>query len=79
MRDWTLINYQSCVGVKQGLQLLLNIEHYQYTKGPHNAVGLKLLLHAHDEVPQVENFGKAIPVGMHVFAAVDASKVSGIE
>ncbi|KAK2189622.1 hypothetical protein NP493_101g08015, partial [Ridgeia piscesae] len=45
-----------------------------YTKGPHNAAGLKLLLHGQDEIPQVENFGDAIPAGMHVFVAVDVSK-----
>ena len=73
------MNAQSCVGVKDGLQLLLNIEQYQYTKGPHNAAGLKLLLHGQDEIPQVENFGDAIPAGMHVFVAVDVSKVSDIE
>ena len=67
---------QFSTGVKHGLQLVLNVEHYQYTKGPHNAVGLKLLLHRKHDVPLVEDFGDNIPVGMHTFVAVDLSKVS---
>ena len=63
------------VGVKNGLQLVLNVEQYQYTKGPHNAVGLKLLLHRQDDVPLVQDFGDNIPVGMHTFVAVNLLNV----
>ena len=63
-------------GVKHGLQLVVNIERYEYTKGPNSAVGLKLLLHRQNDVPSVEDFAVNIPVGMHTFVAVDLSKVS---
>ena len=66
------------VGVKHGLQLVLNIEQYEYMKGPHNAVGLKLLLHQKDAVPLVQDFGDNIPAGMHTFVAVSISKVNSI-
>jgi len=61
--------------VKNGLQLVVNVEQYQYMKGPHNAVGLKLLLHQQDDVPLVQDFGESVPVGMHTFVAVSHTKV----
>ena len=67
-----------CVGVKQGLQLVLNIEQYEYMKGPHNAVGLKFLLHQQDAIPLMQDFGDNLPAGMHTFVAVSVSKVSSI-
>ena len=66
------------VGVKQGLQLELNIEQYEYMKGPHNAVGMKLVLHQQDAIPLVQDFGDNIPAGMHTFVGVSVSKVSSI-
>ena len=66
------------VGVKRGLQLVLNIEQYEYMKGPNNAVGLKLLLHNQSDVPLVQDFGINIPAGMHTFVALSVSKVSYI-
>ena len=53
----------------------MNVEQYEYTKGPRNAVGLKLLLHHQDDVPLVQDFGDNVPVGMHTFVAVSVSKV----
>ena len=67
-----------CVGVKHGLQLVLNMEQYEYMKGPHNAVGLKFLLHQQDAIPLMQDFGDNLPAGMHTFVAVSVSKVSSI-
>ena len=53
----------------------MNVEQYEYTKGPPNAVGLKLLLHHQDDVPLVQDFGDNVPVGMHTFVGVTVSKV----
>ena len=54
---------------------MLNIEQYEYMKGPHNAVsslykGLKLVLHNQDAIPLVQDFGENVPAGMHTFIAV---------
>ena len=57
---------------------MLNIEQYEYMKGPHNAVGLKLVLHQQDVFPLVQDFGDNIPAGTHTFVAVSISKVSSI-
>ncbi len=72
----TLRSSRHYAGVKNGLELTLNVEQYQYTKGPHNAVGLKFLLHRQDEVPLVQNFGDNVPVGMYTFVAVNLLNVS---
>ena len=64
--------------MKHGLQLVLNIEQYEYMKGPHNAVGLKLALHNQDAIALVQDFGNNVPAGMHTFIAVSVSKVSSI-
>ena len=55
---------------------MLNIEQYEYMKGPHNAVGLKLVLHHQDAIPLVQDFGDNVPAGMHTFVGVSVSKVS---
>ena len=47
-------------------------------KGPHNAVGLKLLLHNQDAIPLVQDFGDTVPAGMHTFIAVSVSTVSSV-
>ena len=57
---------------------MLNIEQYEYMKGPHNAVGLKLVLHQQDALPLVQDFGDNVPAGMHTFVGVSVSKVSSI-
>ncbi|KAI0212574.1 Acid-sensing ion channel 4 [Lamellibrachia satsuma] len=65
-------------GVTQGLQLVLNIEQYEYMKGPHNAVGLKLVLHQQDAIPLVQDFGDNVPAGMHTFVGVSVSKETNL-
>ena len=72
------VNSVSSVGVKHGLELVLNVEEYEYMKGPHNAVGLKLLLHHQDEVPLVQDFGDNIPAGMHTFVSLSVTNVSKV-
>ena len=56
----------------------MNIEQYEYMQGPHNAVGLKFLLHHQDAIPLVQDFGSSVPAGMQTFVAVSVSKVSAI-
>ncbi|KAK2186908.1 hypothetical protein NP493_182g00013 [Ridgeia piscesae] len=63
-------------GVKHGLQLVLNVEQYEYMRGPHNAVGLKFLLHRQDDVPLVQDFGENIPASMNTFVAVTITNVN---
>ena len=57
---------------------MLNVEEYEYMKGPHNAGGLKLLLHKHVEVPLVQDFGDSVPAGMHTFISLSFTNVSRV-
>ena len=55
---------------------MVNIEQYEYMKGPHDAVGLKVLLHEQGAVPLMQDFADAVPAGMNTFIAVDVMRVS---
>ncbi|KAI0220880.1 hypothetical protein LSAT2_027656, partial [Lamellibrachia satsuma] len=68
----------NATGVKNGLELVVNIEQYEYMQGPHNAVGLKFLLHHQDAIPLVQDFGSSVPAGMQTFVAVSVSKETNL-
>ena len=72
------VNSICCVGVKHGLQLVLNVEEYEYTKGPHKAVGLKLLLHHQDDLPLMQDFGDNVQAGLHTFVSLSFTNVSTV-
>jgi len=63
------------VGIRNALQLVVNIEQYEHMKGPHEAVGLKVLLHKQRTIPLMQDFADAVPAGMNTFIAVDISRV----
>ena len=73
-----VVNSVSSVGVKHGLQLVLNVEEYEYMKGPHNAVGLKLLLHQQDDLPLMQDFGDNVQAGLHTFVSLSFTNVSTV-
>ena len=52
------------------------MEQYEHMKGPHNAVGLKLLLHRQGAVPLMEDFGDNVPLGLYTFVGVSITNVS---
>lgn len=58
------------------MRLTLNIEQYEYMPGPHDAAGIKMLLHDRDEIPRVHALGQAIPPGAHVFVGVKIVEVT---
>jgi len=53
----------------------VNIEEYEYMNGPHDAAGLKVLLHEQGTIPLVQDFADAVPAGMNTFLAVNIEKV----
>ena len=63
-------------GVENGLRLTLNVEQYEYMPGPHDAAGLKMLLHDVRELPSVHGLGQAVATGTHGFAGVRFMQVS---
>ena len=62
-------------GIESGLRLTLNIEQYEYMPGPHDAAGVKILLHHPEEIPSVHGLGQAIAPGAHSFVGAKFLKV----
>ena len=62
--------------MESGLRLTLNVEQYEYMTGPHDAAGVKILLHDPREIPSVHALGQAIPTGTHAFVGVKYMKVN---
>ena len=58
--------------------MVLNVEEYEYMKGPHNAVGLKLLLHHQGDLPLVQDFGDNVQAGLHTFVSLSFTNVSTV-
>ena len=52
-------------GIETGLRLILNVEQYEYMPGPHDAAGIKMLLHDSRETPSVHSLGQAVATGTH--------------
>ena len=62
-------------GSEGGLQLELNIEQYEYMRGPDLGAGLRVLLHNQRDVPLVKNHGLALMPGTHASIAVKTVEV----
>ena len=65
-------------GAEEGLSLMLNVEQYEYMPGPHDAAGVKILLHDRNEFPKVHALGQALSAGVHSFMAIKLVSVSTI-
>ena len=63
------------IGIENGLQLTLNIEQYEYMPGPHDAAGVKMLIHDHKDIPMVHALGQAISPGSRVFVGMKIIEV----
>ncbi|XP_064650053.1 uncharacterized protein LOC135501729 isoform X2 [Lineus longissimus] len=57
----------SGAGTEHGLQLVLNIEQYEYMLGEHDSAGLKILLYSNREVPMVTYLGQGVAPGTRTF------------
>ncbi|XP_062594595.1 uncharacterized protein LOC134256016 [Saccostrea cucullata] len=77
-KNYGLDDFVTSPGVENGLRLTLNIEQYEYMPGPHDAAGIKMLLHDRNEIPRVHALGQAIPPGAHVFVGVKIVEVSNL-
>ena len=52
------------------------MEQYEYMTGPHDAAGVKMLLHDPRELPSVHALGQAIPTGTHAFVGIKLTEVT---
>ena len=62
-------------GADRGLRLRLNIEQYEYMRGPNPGAGIKILIHDANEVPLVRDLGQAIPPGSYAFVGIQIVQV----
>ena len=62
-------------GTDFGLKLTLNVEQYEYMPGPHDAAGIKILMHDQREFPQVAELGLAVPTGTHTYVGIQLLRV----
>ncbi|CAD5112317.1 DgyrCDS1543 [Dimorphilus gyrociliatus] len=65
-------------GSSSGLTLILNVEEYEYMKGPQNDAGVKMFLHNANEVPFVRDLGFAAAPGLHSLVSVQYSENVGL-
>ncbi|KAJ8297666.1 hypothetical protein KUTeg_024197 [Tegillarca granosa] len=68
--------YISSPGLENGLKLTLNVEQYEYMPGPHDAAGIKMLVHTPGEFPLVHALGQAIPTGNHIYAGIKLNMIN---
>ena len=61
----------SAPGIDSGLQLMLNIEQYEYMNGPHDSAGVKVFLHDPEQTPLVASLGQAVSTGFSAFAGIN--------
>ena len=61
----------SVPGIDSGLQLMLNIEQYEYMNGPHDSAGVKVLLHDPRQTPLVASLGQSVSTGFSTFAGIN--------
>ncbi|XP_062594641.1 uncharacterized protein LOC134256061 [Saccostrea cucullata] len=68
----------SSPGIENGLRLTLNIEQYEYMPGPHDAAGIKMLIHDHKDIPMVHALGQAISPGSRVFVGMKVIELENL-
>lgn len=66
-------------GSDNGLNLLLNVEQYEYMPGPNDAAGVKVLTHVKDDHPRVRELGIAVPTGTQAFIGLQVIMVSDFQ
>lgn len=63
-------------GSRFGLTVTFNIEQYEYMLGPQSDAGIKVFLHAIDELAEVRDLGFAISPGSHALVGIRLNTVS---
>ncbi|XP_074652886.1 degenerin-like protein del-10 [Tubulanus polymorphus] len=65
-------------GSENGLRLIMNVEQYEYMRGPHDSAGIKMLLYEHNEVPLVHDLGQALSTGTHTYAGIKVTVMKNL-
>ncbi|KAK7482547.1 hypothetical protein BaRGS_00026258 [Batillaria attramentaria] len=70
--------FVASTGSEYGLKLTLNVEQYEYMPGPHDAAGVKMLLHDRKEFPGVAELGLSIPTGTHAYVGIQVVSIHNL-
>ena len=62
-------------GAGSGLNVLLNIEQYEYMSGPSTGAGVTVLIHSQEDVPLVKDNGVSFSKGSYSFVGLKHMKV----
>lgn len=62
-------------GPTHGLELILNVEQYEYMSGPWNTAGIKVIVHNQTEVVAIEDMGSDVAPGLLANVGVQVIKV----
>ncbi|ELU15723.1 hypothetical protein CAPTEDRAFT_201141 [Capitella teleta] len=65
-------------GSSVALSLILNVEQYEYMRGPQNDAGVKILLHDQGEFPGAKDLGFAAAPGTHTLVGIHRTQVQGL-
>ncbi len=63
------------IGGGFGLHLVLNVEQYEYTKGPNSDAGVKVVLHSQNDISRNRELGFTVSPGFHSLVSVKYTKV----
>nr|XP_054755180.1 acid-sensing ion channel 1C-like [Lytechinus pictus] len=68
-------------GKAYGLELMLDVEQWEYFFGPFNRIsaGFQILLYDYDSVPMVEDHGFGISPGTHSHVGIEVTDVNNLE
>ena len=75
-RNGTTAQITDGTGPRSGLQVILNIEQYQYVFSPSFDAGVKVSIHTQDQPPQPNDSGIGVPVGRNAFITLKERKVN---
>ncbi|XP_074644052.1 acid-sensing ion channel 4-B-like [Tubulanus polymorphus] len=65
-------------GAAFGLELLLNMERYEYMTGAHVSTGIRILMHNHNEKPRMADLGISIPASMNAMVAMELTELNDL-
>ncbi|XP_064628200.1 uncharacterized protein LOC135487906 [Lineus longissimus] len=61
-------------GSREGLNLLLNVESYEYSPGEHESAGFKVVLLDPGDIPMIRSQGEGVGPGTYTFVALKPEK-----
>ncbi|ESO04940.1 hypothetical protein HELRODRAFT_171945 [Helobdella robusta] len=70
--NWNASNVKKVYqpGARYSLQLILNVENYEYVQKLQGDIGVKILIHPQNESPLMNELGNSVPPGTHTLIGI---------